>query len=106
MFKILSLALLVPFCLACAPIAPDDTAVSQAHLPMSSPQPQPAVEDSCDPAQWAGFIGSSVEKMRPALEGRNARILSLRSIRTMDYLPSRINVDIDNAGNVLGIWCG
>ncbi|WP_255766188.1 I78 family peptidase inhibitor [Nereida sp. MMG025] len=44
--------------------------------------------------------------MRPALEGRNARILSLRSIRTMDYLPSRINVDIDNAGNVLGIWCG
>ena len=49
-----------------------------------------------------GQPGRGVEADLPA----GSRVIEPGSIVTQDYLPQRINVDLDEAGNITRIWCG
>ena len=59
----------------------------------------------CKGADWLDEIGKPGAPLALELP-QNARIIKPGSIITQDYNPQRINVDLDQAGNVSRIWCG
>lgn len=76
----------------------------QAFLDRQIQAAQKAV--SCDFKDW---IGMRVEQnMLEALaeKGRPQRLLPPDTDYTSDYVPERVNFDLDENGIILRIWCG
>jgi hypothetical protein len=64
------------------------------------PAMQPA---ACDFAAW---IGKPVDESAVKATGRPYRILPPGAMMTMDHSPDRINVETDDAGIVVRVFCG
>ena len=60
--------------------------------------------DSCGAGALAPLVGQTPDRLPPFTGAR--RILPPGSVMTMDFAPSRQNVDLDASGRVTRIWCG
>ena len=76
-----------------------------SDLPEASPLPEGAA-DTCGAAGFAHTIGTDHGAHDFASPDRPLRIIPPNSAITMDYSENRLNVDLDDAGRVVRLWCG
>lgn len=100
--------------MACSPAsepAPETPAVDPAASVEPAPPPpvDPAATptgDECGAAQHAALVGKPATEAGVPPEGPTVRHIRPDSQVTMDFSPSRLNVDIDAAGVITGFRCG
>lgn len=102
--------------MACSPPASDTTTPSpdaSAVAPETNPAPpapvagaDPAVDDTCGMVQHAGLIGKPATDPAVPPAGPQVRHLPPGSQVTMDFSPTRLNIDIDAAGVITALRCG
>lgn len=102
--------------MACSPSEPTTTAATEMPAAPASapaePAPPPAAmptdpaADTCNMAQYAALVGKpgTDPSMPPA--SANVRITKPGDQVTMDFVPARLNVDLDAMGNVVKLRCG
>jgi hypothetical protein len=99
--------------MACSPSpepttpAPDAVASTPA-----APEPAPPVidptnppPDACGSAQYAGLIGKPITEPGVPAEGPQVRYIRPNSQVTMDFSPTRLNIDIDANEVITGFRC-
>jgi Peptidase inhibitor I78 family len=65
-----------------------------------------ATEESCGLAEVEALVGESLAAVTmPAREGP-VRVIEPGQAITMDFNPSRLNIDLDSAGVITRVWCG
>ena len=69
------------------------------------PVPEPA-EDSCDARPHGGRIGEPAAALEKVLILGRVRVIRPDTPVTMDFVPERINFDLDGADVIRRIWCG
>lgn len=73
---------------------------------LAQTEPPEVPQDTCG----ATALGDLVGRDKSALEGRTGeatvRILAPDQPMTMDFNGARLNVDIDDAGTIVKLWCG
>ena len=85
---------------------PATTPSEPAPPPASTPAPPDPAADTCNMAQYSALVG------KPATDpGVPAASATVRHIRpdtqvTMDFQPTRLNIDISAAGTITAIRCG
>ena len=47
-----------------------------------------------------------VERARSQSGSKQVRVIRPGMMVTMDYLPDRLNIDVDATGRITGLWCG
>ncbi|NCC22460.1 MAG: hypothetical protein EOM26_08355 [Alphaproteobacteria bacterium] len=62
-----------------------------------------APKPSCD---FSKFSGHEVDEAALEATGREYRILPPGSMYTEDYNPRRVNLDVNDEGIVISVWCG
>jgi len=103
--------------MACSPSASDTatpasdaSAVAPETNPAPAPPPMagadPAVEDTCGMTQHAALIGKPATDAAVPPAGPQVRHLPPGSQVTMDFSPTRLNIDIDDAGVITALRCG
>ncbi len=70
------------------------------------PSRQLSEADTCGAEPLQLLVGVPFEPGDFEQAGRPLRILPPDSAMTMDHRPDRLNVDLDDAGTVIRIWCG
>jgi hypothetical protein len=94
---------------ACSPAAPPQTTSRQAP-PMSDPMP-PMLK-TCDPEKAkADAIGkpaneANIEQARVASGAEHVRVIKPDMMVTLEFMESRLNVDVDEDGNIKNLRCG
>lgn len=59
----------------------------------------------CLTDEQQALVGRSEAEARLVLPG-NARIIAPDALITQDYLPNRVNADLNSKGVVTRVWCG
>ncbi|SDY49322.1 I78 family peptidase inhibitor [Citreimonas salinaria] len=60
--------------------------------------------NSCGAERLNGYVGRPVESL-PELSGVT-RVIGPDMMVTQDYWPTRLNVDVNEAGRITRVWCG
>ncbi|NDV02806.1 I78 family peptidase inhibitor [Pseudoroseicyclus tamaricis] len=73
--------------------------------------PAPSGElTSCGADAYQALIGAPRADAEAALSGRvadgTARLIGPNTVVTMDYVDTRLNVELDSAGTITRIYCG
>ena len=109
--------LTTPLCLAllaltaCTPkpgFPPIDSPKVQGAAPAVA-QPSPAAAAAvatCAGTDILGLIGQNVSQLPASGTWSAVRILKPDSMATMDYSPTRLNVNVDTSGKILSLSCG
>ena len=79
------------------------TGSGDTSVPAAAPEGK---ADTCGASEFAAAIGTAHADHDFADPGRPLRIIPPMSAITMDHNPSRLNVDLDEDGKVLRLWCG
>ena len=76
--------------------------------PEAEPLPAQPIEEqkACGADELQYLLGSPVGGFDFDALGRSVRILPPGSLYTQDYVPQRLNVDVDGGGTILRLWCG
>ncbi|MBZ8117714.1 hypothetical protein KUD11_03525 [Roseovarius sp. LXJ103] len=77
-----------------------------ALLLMACQPEETAVEDTCGAEGYAALIGTAASDHDFTDPDRPHRIILPNSAVTMDYRADRLNVDLDEAGQITRFWCG
>ncbi len=92
---------------AAAPVDPAPAASMPETPPVTEP---PAVqlppEDACNTAQYAGLIGGPADAAGVPVASPQVRHIRPDTQVTMDYSPTRLNIDISAEGVITGFRCG
>lgn len=86
----------LPLLLAACVAAPD----------VGLPPVPPASADTCGAAPHAALIGQPATALERVLIMRQVRVIHPDAMVTMDFIPARINFEIDAAGRIARITCG
>lgn len=65
-----------------------------------------AGSDTCGAAPLQGYLGQPVANLPKALMGPSLRVIRPGQGVTMDYSPTRTNVQVDRSGRIIAIACG
>ena len=84
-------------------LAACQTGASETPTPASLPDGE---ADTCGAAEFAATIGTPHVDHDFAAPDRPLRIIPPMSAITMDHNPARLNVDLDEDGRVVRLWCG
>lgn len=74
--------------------------------PTTAPATDPALADTCNMTQYAALIGKPATDAGVPPASATVRIIKPGDQVTMDFSPTRLNVDVDAAGIVTGVRCG
>jgi hypothetical protein len=66
--------------------------------------PPPQGDDTCGSAPWQARAGQPVALFPDIPPG--ARVIRPGDAVTEDFSPTRLNIDLDDAGRILRAWCG
>lgn len=89
------------------PATPVETAaVTPAPVDPAPPATDPALADTCNMTQYAALIGKPATDAGVPPAGATVRIIKPGDQVTMDFQPTRLNVDVDAAGIITGVRCG
>jgi hypothetical protein len=98
--------------MACTPSdKPVETASAPATTP-SDPAPPPAptptdpAADTCNMAQYSALIGKPATDPGVPAAGATVRLIRPGTQVTMDFQPTRLNIDINAEGVITAIRCG
>ncbi|WP_203321987.1 I78 family peptidase inhibitor [Pseudoxanthomonas beigongshangi] len=109
---------------ACSAPAPDEqtaaTEQSQAAAAAAAQPPEPGSDPtgtapapggSCDDTQAQWIIGKAATPADTEQAGKDAKANAVRTLKpgeaaTMDFNPSRLNIDLDDKGMVTAVRCG
>jgi len=80
--------------------------VPEARTPDLPPQPAPEELASCGGDLMMDQIGQGVDTADLSGTKDDVRILPPGAIMTMDHRPRRLNVDLDDGGLIVRLWCG
>ncbi len=86
----------LPLLLAACVAAPD----------VGSPPVPQAMADTCGAAPHSALIGQPATALERVLIMRQVRVIYPDTMVTMDFIPTRINFEIDAAGRIARITCG
>ena len=88
-----------------APVEP--AAVAPEQTPPTTPPPvDPALEDTCNKAQYSALIGKPATDAGVPPASATVRIIKPGDQVTMDFSPTRLNIDLDDAGVITTLRCG
>ena len=76
--------------------------------PASDPLPAQPIEEqrACGADELQHLLGTAVGGFDFDGLGRTVRVLPPGSLYTQDYIPQRLNVDVDGGGTITRLWCG
>lgn len=63
-------------------------------------------DDTCDAARLSYLVGQPESAAMELPQDAPIRVLHPDSLRTEEYSPARINVEVDANGYIASIWCG
>lgn len=67
----------------------------------------PAPEaDACGATRLSYLVGQHQSAAMELPQGAPIGVLHPDSLRTEDYSPARINIEVDANGDIASIWCG
>jgi hypothetical protein len=94
-----------------SPTSAGSSSGSADRGPASPPRPYPPASDSCDATKAHFAIGSAasdelLERARVAAEAAQARFLRPNEPITMEFLGSRLNLNLNERGMVASTYCG
>ncbi len=70
-----------------------------------TPVIRPVEGKECQAADYESWVGQTVDSL--GIEaGRKLRIIPPGTAVTMDFWSDRVNVDLDDKGVVIRVWCG
>lgn len=92
-------------CVSCTTVSPSQNDAADKGMPMATSE-RPEPPKGCSPDSLAQYVGQPIAEVQPKLDTRDIRILRPGMMRTMDYRPTRLNVDVDNNGAIARFWCG
>lgn len=83
------------------------TPADPAAAPASTPAPpsDPAT-DTCNMAQYMALVGKPATDAAVPPAGSTVRHIRPGTQVTMDFSPTRLNIDINDAGMITGLRCG
>lgn len=92
---------------ACAPTAEKSESPSTAETPAG----QPELADACDASKLDHAVGQMLtsdlqKKLQGEAKAEIVRVALHDGAITMDYSPSRLNIFVDDAKNIIRINCG
>jgi hypothetical protein len=87
------------------PATPPDQPMPPAAEP-SAPQPIDPTADTCNMAQYASIVGMPATDAAVPPAGATVRHIRPDTQVTMDYSPTRLNIDINADGVITGVRCG
>ncbi|MFN3210264.1 MAG: I78 family peptidase inhibitor [Roseovarius sp.] len=76
---------------------------------MTDDGPSRAEEDGpdiCESAAHAEFVGQPIGAFDQDALDQPVRVIPPGGIVTMEYTPRRLNIDLDDADNIVRFWCG
>ena len=98
------------FCLFIAPVVFLAACVPPS-IPPSTPLPEPhpdaplSPESACGAAHYQSLVGTPVDDAY--FRGHDQlRIIPPDTAVTMDYSPTRLNIETDKSGQIIRIYCG
>jgi hypothetical protein len=68
--------------------------------------PPPDRAETCGAEALQHLVGQPQAALEDETITAPTRILPPGAMRTMDHRPERLNVDIDDSGTILRLWCG
>lgn len=71
-----------------------------------APPPDPAVPDTCGLSGVAGLTGGKVGRLPDAGGWQSLRVIRPGQAVTMDFSPTRLNVELDGTDRILRMSCG
>ncbi|MFY9240358.1 MAG: I78 family peptidase inhibitor [Roseovarius sp.] len=75
-------------------------------LLMACQAEETASEDTCGAQGYAALVVTAASDHDFTNPNRPHRVIPPNSAVTMDYRPDRLNVDLDEAGQITRFWCG
>ena len=69
-------------------------------------RPVDAIAKECGADGYGNLIGQSVDFLADKTFPNPVRIIKPGMAVTMDYSPSRLNVDLDKNNRIIRLWCG
>lgn len=85
---------------AAAPAMPEQTP------PTTPPPSDPSLEDTCNKAQYSSLVGKPATDPGVPPASATVRIIKPGDQVTMDFSPTRLNIDLDDAGVITALRCG
>lgn len=73
--------------------------------PKSDPVPAPT-DDTCQGAQYERLIGQDATALERVLILRQVRVIRRGDVVTQDFVPQRLNFNINVANRIASITCG
>ena len=70
------------------------------------PQLGDATEESCGLAEVEGLVGQNIAAVTMPAREDPVRVIKPGQAITLDFNPSRLNIDLDSAGVITRVWCG
>jgi hypothetical protein len=102
---LLPLTLLLLASCACTPAAEEETPPTQ----MTEEEPGnligPPARGDCGAEDYQGFVGSPLAAISYPSDLR-PRIIEPGMAYTMEHNPERMNIEVDEAGTVVRVYCG
>ena len=62
--------------------------------------------DACGASAMQGFVGQERDVLETAALPDGTRVFKFGAALTMDFKPDRLNVELDESGTILRIFCG
>lgn len=71
----------------------------------------PPVMEGCDASDLTFLIGKTLDatlsaRARDASGAKSVRVIRPGQMVTMDYVPERLNIEVDATGNITAVRCG
>ncbi len=98
--------------MACTPSEPATTTTTETTTtttpPVETPAPPPTdpAADTCNLAQYAAIVGKPATDPAVPPASATVRHITPTTQVTMDFVATRLNVDISAEGVVTGVRCG
>ena len=70
------------------------------------PMPAEPLETACGAADLQDLVGRDAAVLQTMRFGQTLRIIRPGMAVTMDYLPERLNIEIDGAETIVAVRCG
>jgi hypothetical protein len=103
---LLPLALLLAAGCACTPAPEETAAVGQEEVVRGAEDDfGPPVDETCPADEYQGFLGSPLAAVTYPAE-LDARIIRPGDMVTMEYDADRMNIRVDESGEITRVYCG
>jgi hypothetical protein len=80
--------------------------LSACEMPPPAPAPDPGLEGNCGAAEIQGMVGQRVSALGGMSFPGPVRVIRPGDVVTMDFLPSRLNVELDRRERIIRLFCG